>query len=108
MLTALLNPGDEVLIPSPGWTQYQTQLSCCGGEVVPYTLYPPTWLPNIDELEQLITPRTRMLIINSPSNPTGILLKKILKVGQKFSYIYDYETSTRIKLRVIAVREGRS
>ena len=71
-LTATVGPGDEVLIPDPHWPQYLLQLACSGAVGVPYPLDPQNaWLPDIERLESLVTPRTRMLIMNSPGNPTG-------------------------------------
>ncbi len=71
-LTATVGPGDEVLIPDPHWPQYLLQLACCGAIGVPYPLDPQhEWLPDIERLESLVTPRTRMIIMNSPGNPTG-------------------------------------
>ena len=71
-LTATVGPGDEVLMPDPHWPHYTMQLACCGATAVPYALDAHHgWLPDVQQLEQLVTPRTRMLIINSPGNPTG-------------------------------------
>ncbi len=71
-LLATVGAGDEVLIPDPGWPHYFMQLTCCGATAVRYPLDPPhEWLPNVAQLEKLVTPRTRLLIINSPGNPTG-------------------------------------
>jgi aspartate aminotransferase/aminotransferase len=71
-LTATVGPGDEVLIPDPGWPQYRMQMASCGATVVPYPLDPQNnWLPEVVQLERLATPRTRLLLINSPGNPTG-------------------------------------
>jgi aspartate aminotransferase len=70
--TATVGPGDEVLMPDPHWPHYTMQLACCGATAVPYALDAHNgWLPDVQQLEQLVTPRTRMLIINSPGNPTG-------------------------------------
>src|SRR5712692_4826883 len=71
-LTATIGPGDEVLISDPHWPQYSMQLACCGVTPVFYPLDPQNeWLPEIAGLERLVTPRTRLLLINSPGNPTG-------------------------------------
>src|SRR5437588_2019390 len=71
-LTATVGPGDEVLLPDPGWPQYRMQMACCGATAVPYPLDPQNeWLPDVAQLERLVTPRTRLLMINSPGNPTG-------------------------------------
>jgi len=75
ILTALLatvGPGDEVLIPDPHWPQYKMQLAACGAKGVTYPLDPANeWLPDLAQMDRLVTSRTRLLIINSPSNPTG-------------------------------------
>jgi aspartate/methionine/tyrosine aminotransferase len=71
-LTATVGVGDEVLIPDPHWPQYRMQTACCDATVVPYPLDPKNeWYPDIAGLERRVTSRTRMLIINSPANPTG-------------------------------------
>lgn len=75
ILTALLatvGPGDEVLIPDPHWPQYRMQLAACGALGVTYPLDPASeWLPDIAQMDRLVNSRTRMVIVNSPSNPTG-------------------------------------
>src|SRR6266705_3637501 len=71
-LIATVGVGDEVLIPDPHWPHYTMQLACCGAIPVFYALDPQNaWLPDIAQLERLVTPRTRLLLINSPGNPTG-------------------------------------
>src|SRR5713226_858457 len=71
-LIATVGVGDEVLIPDPHWPHYTMQLACCGATPVSYALDPQNaWLPDIAHLERLVTPRTRLLLINSPGNPTG-------------------------------------
>lgn len=71
-LLATVGVGDEVLIPDPHWPHYTMQLASCGATAVSYPLDPRNeWLPDIAHLERLVTPRTRLLVINSPGNPTG-------------------------------------
>lgn len=71
-MQATLNPGDEVLIPDPCWPMYFMQLATCGVRGIPYPLDPYNeWLPDSAALEKLVTPRTRMVIMNTPGNPTG-------------------------------------
>jgi aspartate aminotransferase/aminotransferase len=76
-LLATVGPGDEVLIPDPHWPQYKMQLATCGATGVFYPLDAANaWLPDVVAMETLLTPRTRMLIINSPSNPTGAVFPR--------------------------------
>lgn len=77
-LSATVGPGDEVLIPDPGWPYYMAT-ACCEATTVLYPLDAHNaWLPDIAQLERLVTPRTRLLIINSPGNPTGTVFPRQL------------------------------
>ncbi|WP_309571391.1 pyridoxal phosphate-dependent aminotransferase [Deinococcus sp.] len=69
---ALLNPGDEVLIPAPYWVSYPEMVAFTGAVPVPVPTTPESGFqldPGV--LEALVTPRTRMIVLNSPGNPTG-------------------------------------
>ncbi|HEY7124543.1 MAG TPA: aminotransferase class I/II-fold pyridoxal phosphate-dependent enzyme [Ktedonobacterales bacterium] len=78
-LQVICGPGDEALIPDPAWPLYTHMLNCIGAQASYYRLQPETgWLPNLDELERLVTPRTRLLLINSPANPTGAVFPRAL------------------------------
>jgi aspartate aminotransferase len=71
-LLACVSPGDEVLIPDPGFPIYASMVRFCGG--VPVSVPPrleERRALDVDLLERAITPRTRMVVFNSPSNPTG-------------------------------------
>jgi len=69
---AVLDPGDEVVIPAPYWVSYPDMaLLADGVPVTPYAGPEQGYKITAQQLEQAITPRTRMLIMNSPSNPTG-------------------------------------
>jgi len=71
-LLATLNPGDEVLIPAPYWVSYPDMVRLCGGEAVSIaTKIENSYKLTAEELEAAITPKTKWLILNSPSNPTG-------------------------------------
>ena len=74
-LLALVNEGDEVIYPDPGFPIYRSMLDYVGGVGVPVSLRAERQF-RLDptELEGLITPRTRLIIINSPHNPTGSVL----------------------------------
>jgi aminotransferase len=71
-LKAVVDPGDEVIIPSPFFTSYDAETMLCGGKSVTVALRPEHRMQlNADDIEAAITPRTRAVIINSPGNPTG-------------------------------------
>lgn len=70
-LMASLNPGDEVIIPVPYWSSYLDIVLIAGGRPVPVPCSPDGMRLTADALERAITPRTRWLILNSPSNPSG-------------------------------------
>jgi aspartate aminotransferase len=89
-LTAIVGPGDEVLIPDPGWP-YTRLIACTGATPVGYPLDPQNeWLPSIQQLEQLVTPHTRILIINSPGNPTGTVFPPQL-VSDLLDFAYRHD-----------------
>ena len=72
-LMALVEPGDEVLVPAPGWVSYGPCVRMCGGVPIPLAM-----LDRIDDevLDRSITPRTKVIILNSPVNPTGRVLTR--------------------------------
>jgi aspartate aminotransferase len=71
---AVAEPGDEVLVPDPGWPNYQMICRLTSLNAVPYPLRQENdFRPDFDEIETLITDRTRLVIINSPSNPLGVV-----------------------------------
>ncbi len=71
-LLATLNPGDEVLIPRPYWVSYPEMVAMCGGKATfVETGMEHNFKVQPEPLERAITPRTKWLILNSPSNPTG-------------------------------------
>ena len=69
---ALYDPGAEVLVPNPGFVLYGPHARLMGARPVPYSLAESRkFQPDLEELERLATPRTRAIVVNSPSNPTG-------------------------------------
>jgi aspartate aminotransferase len=77
-MAALVAPGDEVLIPDPAWPNYEMQALLYGARPVRYPLRPENgFLPDPAEIEALMGPRTRVLIVNSPSNPTGKVVDRL-------------------------------
>ena len=73
-MLALLEPGDEVIAFEPFYDSYAACIAMAGATRVPLTLRAPTFRPDLDALRALITPRTRALLINTPHNPTGMVL----------------------------------
>jgi alanine-synthesizing transaminase len=72
VLTALADPGDEVLVPLPTYPLYTAILHKIGAREVYYRTDPKNgWYPDAKEVEKLITPRTRAIVVNDPNNPTG-------------------------------------
>lgn len=76
-ITALIEAGDEVIYPNPGFPIYESVIDFVGGKAVPLHLKEEKEFRfDLSELEALITPATRLLIINSPQNPTGGILTR--------------------------------
>jgi aspartate/methionine/tyrosine aminotransferase len=76
-LLALTDQGDEVLVPDPAWFHYRTLIELCGAKAVGVPVSLGT-APRLDagEVEKRISEKTKVLILNSPSNPTGLVLSK--------------------------------
>lgn len=71
---ALVNPGDEVVIPAPYWVSYPEQAKLADGvPVIVETTDAAGFAPTVDQLRASITPRTKIVVLNSPSNPTGAM-----------------------------------
>ncbi len=79
-LTALANPGDGVLVPMPTYPLYTAVLAKIGADAAYYRTDPARgWLPDLDHLESLVTPRTRALVLIDPNNPTGAVYPEPLR-----------------------------
>jgi aspartate aminotransferase len=73
-LECLIEPGDEVLLPTPAWVSYDPLIRLAGGTVVEVPGDPASgYLVTASELEEAITAKTRLLVLNSPANPTGTM-----------------------------------
>lgn len=89
-LLAMVNPGDEVIIPAPYWVSYPEMVRLVGGvPVFIETREEDLFAVDPDALEAAITPRTKMLILNSPSNPTGqivppMVIERIGRIMEKY------------------------
>lgn len=76
-ILAVVNPGDEVIYPNPGFPIYESVIKFSGGVPVPIPLREENeFRMDVEELKTLITDKTKMIIINSPQNPTGGMLTK--------------------------------
>ncbi|MDF2533830.1 MAG: putative aspartate transaminase [Clostridia bacterium] len=89
-LTSIVNPGDEVLVPNPGYPNYEGQLTILGVTPVKVPIYEENnFNIQASDIEKAITDKTKALILNSPSNPLGSVLSKeesaaIAKVVEKY------------------------
>lgn len=76
-MSLLLSPGDEILIPNPGYPTFAMTSRLLHAVPVQYPLYPQNdFQPRIEDIEALITPRTRVIMLNSPSNPLGAVFSE--------------------------------
>jgi aspartate/methionine/tyrosine aminotransferase len=108
VITALVNPGDEVIYPNPGFPIYESVINFVGGVPVPIPLREETGFGfDLDLLERRAPPRTKLIIINSPQNPTGGVLEpdqlgRIAEIAKRYripvladeiykSFLYDGE-----------------
>jgi aspartate aminotransferase len=77
LFQAVLEPGDEVLLPDPMWTEVAENIKLGGGRPVPVRLHPERGYQYVpEEIEAAITPRTRAIFINTPHNPTGAVAQR--------------------------------
>lgn len=73
-LTAFVQQGDEVILFEPAYDCYLPAIKLCGGIPVPLPLHPPGYQISWDDVRKAISPRTKIIMINSPHNPTGAIL----------------------------------
>jgi len=102
-LVCLVDEGDEVIYPDPGYPIYRSLIDFVGGKAVPLKLSEDKgFLVDPEELESIITPKTRLVILNSPHNPTGTVLDRqvissIAEIIQKYDlYVLSDEIYSRI------------
>ncbi|AUN39013.1 pyridoxal phosphate-dependent aminotransferase [Tsukamurella tyrosinosolvens] len=116
-LQALLNNGDEVLIPAPDYPLWTAMTSLSGGTPVHYLCDEDNgWNPSVEDIEAKITPRTKAIVVINPNNPTGAVysretLQQIVEVARKHSLlvladeIYDrilYDDAQHISIAELA------
>lgn len=88
ILKALLNPGDEVIVFAPYFSEYRSYVNNYDGAIVEVSPNTADFQPKLDEFEEKITPKTRAVIVNTPNNPTGVVysentIKKLAAIMEK-------------------------
>ena len=82
VLQALISPGDEILIPSPDYPLWTAQVTLAGGNAVHYPCDELNgWMPDLEAIERLVTPRTKGIVLINPNNPTGAVYSAELVRG---------------------------
>jgi aspartate/methionine/tyrosine aminotransferase len=76
LFNVLLDPGDHVVAVNPAYQQLNSVPSAVGAEVALWRIGPESYRYDLDELERLITPHTRLIVVNTPHNPTGAMLSE--------------------------------
>lgn len=117
VITALINPGDEVIVLEPFYDSYVASIKMAGGVAVPVTMHAPDFTIDEKELEAAITPRTKLVILNNPHNPTGKVwsreeLLSVAKLIQKHDLylmsdeVYEFLVFDEAKHIPMATLEG--
>lgn len=75
-IMTFVHPGDEVIIFEPAYDCYVSQITLAGGSVIPYAMTYPDYSIDWGQVGKLVTPNTRMIIINTPHNPSGTILQE--------------------------------
>ncbi|MBE6982504.1 MAG: aminotransferase class I/II-fold pyridoxal phosphate-dependent enzyme [Ruminococcaceae bacterium] len=92
-LNALLNPGDEVLIPSPDYPLWTACTNLAGGTAVHYICDESSdWYPDLEDIESKVTPKTKAIVVINPNNPTGALysrelLERLVEIARRHELI---------------------
>lgn len=93
VMQALLNPGDEVLLPAPDYPLWTASVNLCEGKAVHYICDEESdWNPDLKDMESKITPKTKAIVLINPNNPTGSVYSKeiiqgVVKIAQKYGLI---------------------
>jgi aspartate aminotransferase len=110
-ILALVDPEDEVLYPNPGFPIYESMIEYVGAKAVPIPLKEENnWSLDVDELEKKLNPKVKLLILNSPHNPTGGVipesdLRRIAELSAKYDFMI---LSDEIYRRILYTAEYKS
>lgn len=127
-LQAVVDPNDEVIFPIPYWVSYPDMARLCGGVPVPVAASDGSLRPSVEDITRKVTPKTRVILINSPNNPTGVtysadfvagivrlceergiylimddIYHRLIFDGREPINCYDYATQTGEDSRLIAI-----
>jgi len=89
----ILEPGDEALIPDPGFTNHFSQVVLSGGQIKRYFLLPENnYLPDFESIRKSITPKTKIILVNTPSNPMGVVfpeevMKSMADLAEEYNLV---------------------
>ena len=75
-LLGILNPGEEVIVPTPGFGLYESIVTIAGAKIIPLDVTKTGFQIDGAALENLITPKTKAIVLNSPNNPTGVIFNR--------------------------------
>lgn len=117
VITAMVNPGDEVIVLEPFYDSYVASIKMAGGVPVPVTMHAPDFDIDAKELAQAVSSRTKMIILNNPHNPSGKVWKReelqvIADLAQKHDLyvlsdeVYEFLTFDGVKHIPTATLEG--
>jgi aspartate/methionine/tyrosine aminotransferase len=101
-MQSILNPGDEVLVPDPSWGTHANMVTMLRGNVIRVPAPPENgFIPHFESWEQAVTPRTRVIVLNYPSNPTGAY-----PTGEYLGQLQDFAAKHQLWIVSDAVYEN--
>jgi alanine-synthesizing transaminase len=105
---ALLDDGDELLVPSPDYPLWTAAVSLSGGKPVHYACDEANgWMPDLDDIRAKITPRTKGLVVINPNNPTGALysdelLRQLVQIARQHHLVLMADPDLQFALQVLS------
>ncbi len=106
-LKGMLDPGDELIVPTPAFNLYETIVSSCCGKFIPLDISSTGFQIDPERLEALVTPRTKGILINTPNNPTGCSLdRRSIEAVRDTALRHDLFVVTDDVYRELVYEEG--